>query len=249
MPIKTLPPETLILIQRRLVALGFNLGASGPSKNGVDGEWGPVTEEALLKQLNISVPATAPAALGFGALPDAYLWLNQVDQVPRMVVEGLKLLGTKEVVGNGNSPIIMAWALETGVKGYSGDAVPWCGLFMAVVALRAGRKPVEGPLWALNWGGFGVAVDQPGLGDVLTFLRDGGGHVGIYIGEDRGTAANNGEDAAYHVLGGNQGDQVSIIRVLKKRMKAARRPAYTQQPLGVKPYLLKPKGTPSTNEA
>ena len=35
------------------------------------------------------------------------------------------------------------------------------------------------------------------LGDILTFKRNGGGHVGLYVGEDKD---------CYHVLGGNQGN-------------------------------------------
>jgi hypothetical protein len=42
------------------------------------------------------------------------------------------------------------------------------------------------------------------LGDVLAFVRNGGGHVGLYVDEDA---------SAYHVLGGNQSDRVSITRV------------------------------------
>lgn len=231
--------------------MGSTLGTSGPNKDGVDGEWGPTTEGALFKQLGITI-APAPVS-SVGKIPAAYSWLAQVQGVPLLVVEGIKLLGTREVAGAGNNPTIMSWAEEVGVPAlgyrYTGDAVPWCGLFMAVVAKRASKTIPYGPLYALNWGAFGAEVHQPGLGDVLTFLRDGGGHVGLYIAEDRGTKANGYEDAAYHVLGGNQGDSVSITRVLKKRMKAARRPSYKVAPTGVRPYVVAATGGLSTNEA
>lgn len=255
-----LSAEVVATIQRRLKALGSNLGTSGPNRDGVDGEWGPVTQGELFKRLglppDIIIPTTTiqpPPSASVGKLPTTYAWLNEIEGIPRTVLEGVKLLGTKEIVGAGNSPIIMGWAAEVGESAigykYTGDAVPWCGLFMAVVAKRAGKTLPFGPLYALNWGAFGVSAGQPGLGDVITFLRDGGGHVGIYIAEDRGTAAKNHEDACYHILGGNQSDSVSITRILKKRAQKMRRPSYNVTPLGVRPFIVNAQGSISTNEA
>ncbi len=65
----------------------------------------------------------------------------------------------------------------------------------------AGIDVVEKPLWALSWSNWGNPVSEPMLGDILTFKRTGGGHVGIYVGEDL---------THYHVLGGNQGNSVSV---------------------------------------
>jgi len=50
---------------------------------------------------------------------------------------------------------------------------------------------------------------------VLVFDRAGGGHVGFYVGEDL---------TSYDVLGGNQGDRVSIMRLEKSRCVARRWP-------------------------
>lgn len=178
------------------------------------------------------------------ALPKAYAWLSDVEQVPRTVAEGLKLLGTLEGAGAKNNPTILAWADEVGGNiddVYKADSIPWCGLFAAVVCKRAGKDFPANALWALSWSAFGVPVDKPGLGDVLVFKREGGGHVGFYIGEDA---------TAFHVLGGNQGDAVSITRVLKARLYAARRPRYTNTPAGVRPFrLANGGGAISTNEA
>lgn len=171
-----------------------------------------------------------------------YEWLGSLNPLPKMVTEGLLLYGTRELSGTKNSPTIMAWADEVGLEHeYTADAVPWCGLFMALVAKRAGYEPPAHPLWALNWQAFGREALQPLLGDVLVFLRDGGGHVGIYIGEDR---------TAYHVLGGNTSDTVKIARIEKKRLKAARSPLYKiGRPATSKPYLLASTGVISRNEA
>ena len=169
-----------------------------------------------------------------------YSWLSKLE-LPKTISEGIKLLGTVETPGNKNNPIILGWAKEVGLeKSYSADSVPWCGLFAALVTKRAGKTPVDAPLWARNWSKFGVASPTPGLGDVLVFIRDGGGHVGFYIAEDQ---------TAYHVLGGNQSDAVTITRVAKARCVAARRPIYTNIPKSVKPYIIAADGALSSNEA
>lgn len=173
-------------------------------------------------------------------VPAKYTWLYNLE-LPRTIAEGLKLYGVTEKPGKADSPTIMGWVTETKIAGYYADAVPWCGLYAAVVALRAGKPIPEGPLWALNWKKFGVAVfEDASLGDVLVFKRPGGGHVGFYIAEDA---------THYHVLGGNQGDAVSIIRIAKSRCVAVRRPAYKNKPAAVRPYKMAASGAVSTDEA
>lgn len=171
-----------------------------------------------------------------------YRWLGPGESKPRLVAEALRLMGVIEGAGASDNPTIMAWADEIGptvTKTYYSDAIPWCGLFMAVVARRAGKTIPEKPLWALNWAKFGVAADRPSLGDVLVFRRGSGGHVGLYVGED---------DQAYHVLGGNQSDRVCIMRIARSRLHAARRPAYRNQPVCVAPCRVAASGTLSANE-
>lgn len=175
-------------------------------------------------------------------LPPSYAWLADyvADGHPAMVVEALSLYGLKEVPGAGDNPIILGWATESGIKGYQHDQTPWCGLFMAHCAHVAGRELPPDPLWALNWARFGQDVGAPSFGDVLVFLRPGGGHVGLYIGEDH---------EAYHVLGGNQGDAVGFARVEKTRLRAARRPFYKWVPKQVRPLAIAASGILSSNEA
>lgn len=175
------------------------------------------------------------------ALPKTYAWLA-AEPGPRTLVEALKLFGTAEVLGAKNSPVIMAWAKEVGLaSSYSADSVPWCGLFAAVVTHRAGYEPVTNPLWARNWTNFGVKSDRAALGDILVFVRDGGGHVTFYVGEDA---------TAYHCLGGNQSDNVTITRILKSRCIGVRRaPFKVGQPANVRPIMLASTGKVSTNEA
>lgn len=176
------------------------------------------------------------------ALPSIYSWLAK-EPGPKMILEALKLFGTVEAAGSKDNPTILAWGAEVGQgKVYSHDSIPWCGLFIAVVAKRAGKEIVDSPLWALSWADFGKPVEKGGamLGDVLTFKRDGGGHVALYVGEDA---------SAYHVLGGNQSDQVCITRIAKARLYRARRPLYLSQPTNVRKITLAANGRISSNEA
>lgn len=172
--------------------------------------------------------------------PSQYNWLaNELG--PLMLLEALKLYGTIETPGTKDNPLILEWASELNLnKTYSHDSIPWCGLFMAICAHRAKKEVVDTPLWALAWADFGKPSSQPMLGDVLTFKRNGGGHVSMYIGEDV---------LAYHCLGGNQSDAVTISRIPKSRLYKARRPNYNSQPLNVRQIILKPTGNLSTNEA
>ena len=175
-------------------------------------------------------------------LPPAYRWIDEVRPLPRMVAAARQLYGTIETPGAADNPVILDWAKEAGLsKAYSSDAVPWCGLFMAVVAKRAGKPIVEGPLWARNWTKFGKPADRAQLGDILVFRRaQGSGHVGLYVGEDYG---------AYHVLGGNQSDGVTITRIARDRCIAVRQPVYKAVPATAKPIQLTANGALSANEA
>jgi uncharacterized protein (TIGR02594 family) len=178
--------------------------------------------------------------------PKGYDWLGTVGTLPRTITEGLKLHGVAEVVGKGSNATIMSWRDElnsAGVKiaGYSDDDIPWCGLFAAIVAHRAGKAVPQNPLWARNWAKFGTPQVRGGLGDVLVFERPGGGgHVGFYIAEDR---------TAFHVLGGNQSNAVSITRIRKERCIAVRRPEYAAPPASARRFELAASGAISTNEA
>jgi uncharacterized protein (TIGR02594 family) len=177
-----------------------------------------------------------------------YDWLKSVKGLPNTIKEGMALLGVAEVVGKGSNKTILGWRDELNqagakISGYSDDDIPWCGLFTSIVCYRRKRiaaEVVTDPLWARNWAKYGVKSPQPGLGDILVFSRGSGGHVGFYVAEDA---------TAYHVLGGNQGNRVSIARIAKSRCIAVRRPRYNSTPEGVKPYRVAATGTLSKNEA
>jgi uncharacterized protein (TIGR02594 family) len=171
----------------------------------------------------------------------SYAWLKK-ETAPKILVEAVKHIGVKEIVGKKHNPTIPSWAKALGLeKVYTNDEIPWCGLFVAYCAHASGLPVVKHPLWALNWNKYGNVAQVPMLGDVLTFTRNGGGHVGIYVGEDT---------THYHVLGGNQNNSVSVSRIAKDRLSQARRTAWKiAQPASVRVVHLAAKGVVTTNES
>ena len=151
-------------------------------------------------------------------------------------------IGIRETPGPANNPTIMGWGKRLGARvlgiSYADDsATPWCGLFVAEVMAEAGIPAPPIAVRAKAWATWGEATD-PCEGAVLVFQRPGGGHVGLYAGEDA---------TAYRVLGGNQGDAVSLTRIAKDRCIAVR------WPLGYRPkpprVFTIAAGAISTNEA
>lgn len=176
-------------------------------------------------------------------LPKEYEWLYK-ELGPRILVEALKDYGIKETPGSANNPIIMKWAKDLGISWYTQDSIPWCGLVMGAWAAHADypydkNKLLQAVSWA-NWG-TKIAKDKAMLGDVLTFTRTGGGHVGLYIGEDKDS---------FCVLGGNQSDAVTFTWIAKSRLNSvSRSPFKIGQPVNVRKIYLKRTGALSTNEA
>ena len=220
---------TTLETQRRLNALGFDPGPldgvrgrltiraikAFQVRNGLvaDGIVGRETEAALGGNLSRN-PSPSPSPQGGGeSLP----WYE----------EALRLKGTKEAAGKADEPTILRWAKRLGLA-YQHDSIAWCGLFTAhCIAAALPDEPLPtNPLGARNWLRFGVAT-KPTLGAILVFWRGtrsgAQGHVGFYAGEDGG---------AFHVLGGNQSDSVSIARVARTRLLGARWPTTAPRPEG-----------------
>jgi uncharacterized protein (TIGR02594 family) len=124
--------------------------------------------------------------------------------------------GVTEIQGPATNKTIASWIKKLGAW-WSGDAVPWCGLFVAAVMLEAKLPyPVLYPQ-AKAWANYGSRLRPEVLapGAILVFGRKGGGHVGFYLGED---------DTHYHVFGGNQKNAVNVMRLEKGRLIASRWP-------------------------
>ena len=153
-------------------------------------------------------------------------------------------LGTREIPGPTHNNVLIAF-LNTAAKWngvvWRDDEMPWCGGFVAACLVAAGVEPVKIAARAKSWATYGALLREDRLspGAILVFEREGGGHVGFYVGEDAST---------YHVLGGNQGNAVTITPIVKRRLVASRWPR--GYPVNGRPIQLSANGKPvSENEA
>jgi len=151
------------------------------------------------------------------------------------------VLGLHEVHDNAK---LSKWLKSDGRTLGNPAKMPWCGdLVDTAIERNVPDEPRPGalgvnPYWALNWGLLGVGC-RPCVGAVVTLKRPGGGHVGFLVGED---------DLNYFVLGGNQGNRVSVKPIAKARCQAIRWPATYPNPRLPLPRM-KRTGAVSTNEA
>ena len=146
--------------------------------------------------------------------------------------------GLKEIPGPKHSPVILGWLRDLKAW-WAEDETPWCGTFVAHCMREAGL-PIP-KLWfrAKAWSDYGSLLrpDRLAPGAILVFGRQGGGHVGFYVGEDAGH---------YFVLGGNQSNGVNVMKLGKSRLVASRWPK--DVPVTGKPVRMA-GGVISTNEA
>lgn len=145
---------------------------------------------------------------------------------PDWLLAARALIGTREIVGpKHNNWIVGQWA-KLGASWFNDDETPWCGLFVASCLQAVGLAfPGKGAFArALAWKDWGKPC-PPQLGAVAVFQREGGGHVGFLVGESA---------TEVYVLGGNQGNMVSIMPLAKSRMVACRWPAERSMSAAVK---------------
>lgn len=94
---------------------------------------------------------------------------------------------------------------------------PWCAAFVNAVLGATGQEGT-GRLNARSFLNYGTPTQSPTQGDIVVFSRGNSswqGHVGFYVGED---------ETHIRVLGGNQGNKVSIARYPKSRLLGYRKP-------------------------
>lgn len=227
------------IIQTRLIQLGFDCGPAG-----ADGVWGRRSIAAL--KLFQGSHGLDPDGIASRATL-ARLFPEEPTPVPLPVwyAEAQRLQGLRETPGPASNATILAWARALGgfaAQFYRADSTPWCGLFAAhcVGATLPGEPLPANPLSALAWAEFGILLPASRICAICVFRRQGGGHVGFYAGEDA---------EAFHVLGGNQRDRVSIARVAKARLEAIRWPATAPAPAPGGARVLVARGALSADEA
>ena len=163
---------------------------------------------------------------------------------PVWITEARKYIGTAEIPGPKHNSNILNW-LKNLKAWWSEDETPWCGTFVAYCCRMADRSVPKEWFRALSWVDAGERLTAPAYGCIVVFNRAGGGHVGFVVGRDR--------EGNLMVLGGNQGNKVSIAKFAKDRVVAyvwpsngsGNKPAQDRYRLPV----LAANGTFSTNEA
>lgn len=118
------------------------------------------------------------------------------------MVEAAKHVGLKEIPGKENNPTIINW-LKSLRAWWSEDETPWCGTFAAHCMQVAGIPLPKHWYRAKDWANWGSRLVTPIYGCVVVFERKGGGHVGFVLGVD--------SKGRLLVIGGNQGNQVSVM--------------------------------------
>lgn len=159
------------------------------------------------------------------------------------LIEAEHWLGQREIPGAQTAPFIAGWLQKLGAW-WRDDETPWCGTFVGAMVSACGIKPSKHWYRAKDWLNWGLDLTGPAVGAVVVFERSGGGHVGFITGRDT--------LGRLLVLGGNQGNSVSIAPFDHARVVGYRWPRdVPQQPdVGFDRLPITPaKGPLSSNEA
>jgi uncharacterized protein (TIGR02594 family) len=146
-------------------------------------------------------------------------------------------MGVEEIDGSDSNPRIMEYFATCGGTWAKDDAVPWCGAFTGHIMATSGQKLAAEPLRARSWLAWGQPLDKPVSGCVVVLKRGNNpqqGHVGFFM-----QATKDGKGIL--VLGGNQGNRVSIQRFKSDDVLGYRMPEGAEPP--------KPEGSRIVSEA
>jgi uncharacterized protein (TIGR02594 family) len=185
-----------------ILKLQTDLGFTGAS---LDGLRGPATTAEILDAADrgaLAVKAMAP------------------DVEPPWVTEMKAVFGLHE---ERDAKRLREWLSSDGHTLGDPNVLPWCGDAVETAIRRAlPDEPLPGalgenPYFARNWALFGEDVmSAPPYGAVGVFSRGpSAGHVGFLVGRT---------DVGVMVLGGNQGDSISVVQIASGRLLAARFP-------------------------
>lgn len=144
----------------------------------------------------------------------------------RWLKEAWREFGQAERPGRRANPRIVAMYRDAGHPNVTRDEVAWCAAFVGACLKRAGHASTRS-LMARSYLKWGEALAAPRVGAIAVLSRGRNpalGHVGFWLGET---------DRDVMLLGGNQGDAVSVARHPKSRLLGLRWPAQekdTQEP-------------------
>lgn len=159
---------------------------------------------------------------------------------PEWLSKAKNHLNLKEVPGKRHNSTILSWLAKLGAW-WRDDETPWCGVFVAHCMRESGLPVPKHWMRAKAWADYGanLRASHVAPGAILVFARQGGGHVGFYVGEDT---------THYHVLGGNQSNMVNVMRIAKARCIAIRWPR-GEAVIGGPKHVDPSAAAVSTNEA
>ena len=147
------------------------------------------------------------------------------------LAEARKTIGMKEIVGPKDNPSIVSMFDAVGHSWVKDDETAWCAAFVGAMLERCGLASTR-KLNARSYLSWGVKIELEDAlpGDIVVFYRGDPagwqGHVGFYIGHG---------GSLVQVLGGNQGNEVSISNYPITRLLGVRR----------MPGLTRPKAPPA----
>lgn len=147
-------------------------------------------------------------------------------------------IGVREISGHVHNPVIVGFWKAARLAGIKNDEVPWCAGFVGAALESSGIRSArsDSSRAYLNWG---EQIAAPEYGCVVVFSRAGGGHVGFCVGVD--------EQGRLMILGGNQGNAVSIAPFGRRRVVGYRRVPFAAMPRPL-PVLISGAAS-SSNEA
>lgn len=194
------------LTTKEIQEIQFTLARLGIDPGPVDGIMGPRTESAIIAFKRSRGLRARPyvGPLTWAALRSA----TPADKpnLPPWIVEANKVVGLHEVIHNKK---LSEWLKSDGHFLGDPSKLPWCGDYVETsIRLGLPDEPIPtNPYWALNWQKFGEFCG-PTLHCIASIERNGGGHVGFIMGQDK---------TRYYMLGGNQSNVASIVPVSKSR--------------------------------
>ena len=125
-------------------------------------------------------------------------------------------VGVREGAGAANDPRVIRYYADAGHAEVDHDDVAWCAAFVGAMLHRAGL-PHSGSLAARSYLTWGKGISKPYPGCIAVFKRGKGwqGHVAFYLSQG---------SKGITILGGNQGDAVSIMHMSPADLLGYREP-------------------------
>ena len=136
---------------------------------------------------------------------------------PGWMAEAWAEYGLEEAPGRASNARVVALYRDAGHSSILRDEVPWCAAFVGACLKRAGLKNT-GSLLARSYAAWGEDAEEDRSGAIAVLTRGNNpaqGHVGFLVGRAAGKL---------YLLGGNQGDAVTVAAFDASRLIALRWP-------------------------